>query len=100
MNRLYQPQTHRTDIRGLIRYHLVSCPLCEQECLYFLNVSFDDDFSCVYAGNDRERALRIYHLAVDGNVTPCTLEDIVEDAGIFSKTDLVICDKKILDCAE
>ncbi len=100
MSQTYQTQACCTDTRCLIRYHLVSVSPCGQANLYFLNVYYNDDFVCAYVGDDRERALQIYRFAVAGNVTPCTLEDIVEDAGIFAKTDSVAYDKKFLSYME
>ena len=46
---------------------------------YFLCITSQSDFICVSLGNEIEIATEIYHILVSGQVTPCTVMDVLQD---------------------
>lgn len=46
---------------------------------YGISIEGTDDTSECYAGNERRRASALFRRVCDGQVTPCTLKDVVED---------------------
>lgn len=46
---------------------------------YWIESAAGNECVCVYAGQDLSRAAEIYQAAVRGEVTPCTLQYVVED---------------------
>ena len=97
MNFINKSHVGLTDKRCPIKYYLFSHEPREGTRLYFLNISYGEDFSSVFIGEDYEQAMRLYRLAVNGFVTPCTLSDIVNDAGFFAEAQLVAEDRAFLD---
>ena len=46
---------------------------------YYVEVTLENERSAAYLGEDAARAMSVYKTILDGTVTPCTLQSIVED---------------------
>lgn len=49
---------------------------------YYVEVTFEEERSAAYLGEDATRAMTVYQTILGGTVTPCTLQAIVEDLSI------------------
>ena len=66
-------ETHQLSYR-LLRTKRCSTPE------YYISVRLEQEQKLAYVGTDHALALSLYDMIVQGEVTPCTLQDIVEDA--------------------
>lgn len=55
-------------------YRLYECRTC-----FLIELSLGADRCRSYVGNSFSRAAYVYELLVRGEVTPCTMQDIIED---------------------
>ena len=62
----------------LFRHNLIALQTEE----FFLCVNSGDDFVCVSLGSDILIAESAYRIIVTGEVTPCTLLDVLDDLGV------------------
>jgi hypothetical protein len=59
---------------------------------YYIHVRLGDEQEMAYVGAEREFAISLYNEIVRGQVTPCTLHDVVEDARFETVcSDQVLC---------
>ena len=55
------------------------CVCCFSVPQYAVEVIFGEERSAAYLGEDKKASAGLFELLVCGEVTPCTLRDIVED---------------------
>ena len=56
--------------------------LMEAECaqnVYFITLNSGNETGTVFAGNDENNAKHLFNMLVNGEVTPCTVEDVTRD---------------------
>jgi hypothetical protein len=68
---------------------------------YFLCATHQKDFICVSLGCDRDAATEIYHTLTKGEVTPCTVMDVLQDLeACFQKCTIVAENSFVLASAD
>lgn len=87
-------ETHQLSYR-LLKTNRCSTPE------YYISVRLEQEHELAYVGTDHTLVLSLYDMIVQGKVTPCTLQDIVEDF-LFEtvRTDFISADpaKYDADC--
>ena len=80
-----QPSAQGTPIREkrvALAGHKACYRLFERGSRFFIEISFDADRSQAEVGDSFSRAAYLYDLLVEGEVTPCTMRDILEDLAL------------------
>ena len=80
-----QPSAQGTPIREkrvALAGHEACYRLFERGSRFFIEISFDADRSQAEVGDSFSRAAYLYDLLVEGEVTPCTMRDILEDLAL------------------
>ena len=73
-------QTHSTEhLLGDLKYRLLKTTRSKTP-EYYISVRLHHEQEIAYVGTDRDFALSLYNSLISGQVTPCTLRDVVEDA--------------------
>lgn len=80
------------NLLGDLKYRLLKTTR-SQTPEYYISVRLHHEQEIAYVGTDRDFALSLYSAVVQGQVTPCTLRDVVEDAAFeIVRTDTIAAD--------
>ena len=74
-------KSHRTSHIPLkLRYRLYRMSCRQSPCSYYLEITLGNDrFLAPLKTTDKQKAEQIYILMLNGKVTPCTAQDVLED---------------------
>ena len=68
----------------------------EQTDEYFLCATHQKDFICVSLGSDRDAATGIYRTLTKGEVTPCTVTDVLQDLEASFQKCTIVAEKSFV----
>ena len=77
-------------IRTPVHYRLICLQKSNDKKTFLIVCTCQDECSVVYAGEDLLQAESLYHKLLDGCVTPCTLQDIVDDMGDHTRAVSIV----------